>query len=125
MEFWIFMLIMDLLIPFMMIGFGRYFSKRALKEINMVFGYRTNMSMKNRDTWEFAHRYCGKIWLTCGLILLLLSIFLMIFVIGQNKDTVGVLGGIICVIQLVLLIGSILPTEIVLRKNFNQNGSRR
>jgi len=125
MEFWIFMLIMDLLIPFMMIGFGRYFSKRAPKEINMVFGYRTNMSMKNRDTWEFAHRYCGKIWLTCGLILLLLSIFLMIFVIGQNKDTVGVLGGIICVIQLVLLIGSILPTEIALRKNFNQNGSRR
>lgn len=125
MEFWIFMLIMDLLIPFMMIGFGRYFSKRAPKEINMVFGYRTNMSMKNRDTWEFAHRYCGKIWLTCGLILLLMSIFLMIFVIGQNKDTVGVLGGIICVIQLVLLIGSILPTEIALRKNFNQNGSRR
>ena len=35
MGFWIFMLIMDLLLPFMMIGFGRYFMKKAPKEINI------------------------------------------------------------------------------------------
>ena len=39
MGFWIFMLIMDLLLPFTMIGFGRYFMKNAPKEINSVFGY--------------------------------------------------------------------------------------
>ena len=39
MGFWIFMLIMDLLLPFTMIGFGRYFMKKAPKEINSVFGY--------------------------------------------------------------------------------------
>ena len=48
MEFWIFMLIMDLLLPFTMIGSGRYFMKKAPKEINSVFGYRTSMSMKNK-----------------------------------------------------------------------------
>ena len=52
MGFWIFMLIMDLLLPFTMIGFGRYFMKKAPKEINSVFGYRTSMSMKNKDTWN-------------------------------------------------------------------------
>ena len=31
MEFWIFMLIMDLLLPFTMIGFGRYFMKKVSK----------------------------------------------------------------------------------------------
>ena len=39
MEFWIYMLIMDLLLPFTMIGFGRYFMKKAPKEINAMFGY--------------------------------------------------------------------------------------
>ena len=63
MKFWIFMLIMDLLLPFTMIGFGRYFMKKAPKEINSVFGYRTSMSMKNKDTWEFAHKYCEEIGL--------------------------------------------------------------
>ena len=40
MELWIFMLIMDLLLPFTMISFGRYFMKKAPKEINTVFGSR-------------------------------------------------------------------------------------
>ena len=62
MGFWIFMLIMDLLIPFTMIGFGKMFLKKAPDQINYVFGYRTSMSMKNQDTWVFAHYYCGKIW---------------------------------------------------------------
>ena len=37
MEFCIFMLIMDLLLPFTMIGFGRYFMKKAPKEINSEY----------------------------------------------------------------------------------------
>ena len=41
MGFWIFMLIMDLLIPFTMIGFGKMFLKKAPDQINYVFGYRT------------------------------------------------------------------------------------
>ena len=45
MGFWIFMLIMDLLLPFTMIGFGRYFMKKAPKEINSVFGYRTSITL--------------------------------------------------------------------------------
>ena len=41
MGFWIYMFIMDLLIPIIMILFGRAFLKKAPKEINYVFGYRT------------------------------------------------------------------------------------
>ena len=48
MAFWVFMLIMGLLIPLTMFGFGKLFLTRAPKNINMVFGYRTVMSMKNR-----------------------------------------------------------------------------
>ena len=60
MGFWCFMLAMDLIIPLSMIFLGKYFSKRAPKEINMLFGYRTTRSTKNQDTWQFAHRYLRK-----------------------------------------------------------------
>lgn len=50
MGFWIFMTIMNLLIPLTMILFGIYFIKKSPKEINTTFGYRTSMSMKNKDT---------------------------------------------------------------------------
>ncbi|MDC7288933.1 SdpI family protein [Blautia schinkii] len=125
MGFWIFMLIMDLLLPFTMIGFGRYFIKKAPKEINAVFGYRTAMSMKNRETWEFAHKYCGKIWYVCGLSLLPITVLCLLLIIGKSKDYVGTVGGIICGAQLILLVGSILPTEIALKKTFDKNGMWR
>ena len=111
MGFWIFMLIMDLLLPFTMIGFGRYFMKKAPKEINSVFGYRTSMSMKNKDTWEFAHKYCGKVWYVCGMVMLPITVIFMLLVIGKNEDCVGSIGGIICGVQLIPLIGSIISTE--------------
>lgn len=125
MGFWIFMLVMDLLIPFTMIVFGKIFLKRHPEKINAVFGYRTAMSMKNKDTWAFAHNYCGKIWYICGLILLPVSIIVMVTVIGKSDDTVGTVGGILSGIQMIPLIGSIIPTERALRKTFDKNGNRR
>jgi len=124
MGFWIFMVVMDLLIPLTMIGFGRYFLKSAPKEVNAIFGYRTTMSMKNRDTWEFAHRYCGKIWYYTGIIMLPLTVLSMLFVFGKNTDTIGWLGAVICFIQMIPLIGTIFPTEKALKKNFDRNGNR-
>lgn len=125
MGFWIFMMVIDLLIPITMVGFGKYFSKNAPKEINEVFGYRTSMSMKTKDTWEFAHHYCGRLWLKIGCIILVLSVIVMLFVIGKDESVVGIFGGILCGIQLVFLIGSIFPTERALKSNFDEHGNRK
>lgn len=99
--------------------------KNTPKEINAVFGYRTSISMKNKDTWEFAHRYCGKLWYVCGLILLPITVIFLLLVIGKDTDYVGTVGGIICGAQLILLIGSIFSTEITLKKVFDKNGKKR
>ena len=125
MFFWIFMLLMDLLIPLTMIGFGRLFLTKAPKNVNAVFGYRTTMSMKNKDTWEFAHKFCGKLWFRCGLTLLPISVISLIFVLNKSIDVIGTVGGVVCAIQLIPLVGSIFPTEIALKKTFDQNGFRR
>lgn len=125
MGFWVFMLISDLLIPVAMIGFGRVFLKHPPKEINGIYGYRTAMSMKNKETWEFAHKYCGKLWYICGLALLPVTIAALLPVMGKSEDAVGMVGGILCVIQTIPLIGSIFPTERALRKTFDKQGNRK
>lgn len=125
MGFWFFMLIMNLLIPLIMILFGRYFVKKAPDKINILFGYRTTMSMKNQDTWQFAHKYCGKIWLVCGSVLLPLTVAGMLLLIGKGKDFIGNVGSIICMLQLIPLVLAILPTEIALKKTFDKDGNRK
>lgn len=124
MGFWIFMLIMELLIPFTMIGFGKYFSKKAPKNINIIFGYRTAISIKNKDTWVFAHKYIGKIWYTCGLIMMPLSVAVMALVIGKTENIIGTIGAVLVFIQMIPMIISIICTEKALKKTFDKHGSR-
>lgn len=125
MGFWIFMLIMVLLTPVSMIVLGRLFRKSAPKEINSVFGYRTRRSMMNMETWRFAHAYFGKLWFICGLILVIPSVAGMLLVLGKDADTVGTVGAILVAVQMVPMVGTILPTEQALKKTFDDEGKRR
>lgn len=61
MLFWSYMLVCVLLVPLIMIIFGRIFKKSAPKDINYVYGYRTPMSTSSKEAWEFAHKYMGKL----------------------------------------------------------------
>ena len=122
---WIFMLACILLVPLMMIIFGRVFTKKAPKDINYVYGYRTPMSTSSKDAWEFAHKYIGKLWLLIGTVILIPSIMGMILVIGLDDDTIGYTGMAITFAQMFIMILPVIPTEIVLRKNFDKNGNRK
>lgn len=125
MGFWIFLLICNLLIPVTMIGFGHAFLKHPPREINGVYGYRTALSMKNQDTWVFAHHHCGRIWRAVGWALLGGSLLAMLLMLGRPEETVGVAGGIVCAAQTVCLILSIIPTQRALKKTFDQYGRRK
>lgn len=125
MGFWLFMTLMDLLIPVLMIGFGRSFMRRPPEKINPWYGYRTRMSVKNKDTWDFAHRYAGKIWFVSGWIILLLTVPAVLMMLGQDERTIGTAGAVICVIQCVPMAAATIPTEIALRRRYDKHGNRR
>jgi len=122
----IFLFIMLLLVPAVMVGFGAYFMKRAPKKINYVFGYRTARSMKNEDTWKFAHNFIGKIWLVCGAVLLVVgTASFFIFTANKNENAESIASLVIFGVQLLVLMCSIIPTESALKKTFDENGNRR
>lgn len=125
MGFWLFMFFMNLICPFTMIGFGSMFRNKAPQNINSVFGYRTHMSSINRDTWEFAHKYAGRIWYITGFVTLAPSIIIMLALFGKSMDTIGTIGTILEGIQIILLVSVIFPTEIALRKHFDKSGNRK
>lgn len=125
MWFWWFMFVCNLLIPVILIIAGRMMWKHCPKKINTVYGYRTKRSMKNMDTWRFAHNYCGRLWWKIGWFSLFPSVVVQIPFFERSEDVIGIVGGIICMIQVVILIASIFPTEAALKKTFNDDGTRR
>lgn len=123
--FWIFMLVFILMIPLLMLGFGKSFMKNPPAEINPGYGYRTAMSSKNQETWDFAQTYMGKVWYQAGRVLLLPSAVPPLLVLGRDVGTVGVVGLAVCGVQLVVMLGSVLVTERALKKTFDKDGKRK
>ena len=108
-----------------MIIAGRMMWKHCPGSINLAYGYRTKRSMKNMETWKFAHEYAGKLWWKLGLLLLIPTILIHIPFYGKSDDTVGVLCGIICTVQVIVLCISIIPVENALKKTFHDDGTRK
>jgi uncharacterized membrane protein len=107
-----------------MLGFGVLWKKSPPKTVNIVFGYRTNWSMKSQETWNFAHMYIAKIWRYTGVPLASLPIMLLVTSNNYNKDILDNIMTITMIVQLVCFILAIVPTEIALRKRFDEKGNR-
>lgn len=118
MWFWWFMFVCDLLIPLLLMIAGRMMWKHCPKKINDIYGYRTRRSKRNMETWKFAHDYCGRLWWKWGWILLIISSVAHFPFIHSDEDTIGILGTILCVIQLATLFGTVFMTERTLKKEF-------
>ena len=99
--------------------------KHCPKKINGLLGYRTTRSMKNLETWKFAHEYCGKLWWKIGWIILLPSIILHIPFYSASDNAIGTMGTILITIQIVILVASIFPTEKALKNTFTEDGIKR
>lgn len=85
---------------------------------NVAFGYRSYMSMKNNDTWKFAHLYIGKLWTWVGLVLLVLhKSFRFFFNSGHGKTYEWIIF-----IEVAVMILTLLPTELALRSKFDNKG---
>jgi uncharacterized membrane protein len=122
MAFGYIMLLMILLMPLMMVGFGLLLMKNPPKKINSVYGYRTRKSVRSQETWDFAHYYFGKLWLVCGLVSIPISLVPICLVLGKSEQVISVAGLIVLGIQTLLLLVTILLTERALKKNFDEFG---
>ena len=61
--------IIDLLIPSAFLLLGLYFTIAPVKERNKTKGYRTNLSLKTQETWNYAQRIFAVIWMIFGVCL--------------------------------------------------------
>ena len=124
MSFWLYCTAMCLLVPALMLYFGWRFLKKPPKKINSIYGYRTSRSMKNQQTWDFAHQVCGKLWFRAGAVMLPLSLLAMLPALGRNVEAVGIWCIPVVGVQLVVMIATIFPVEKALKRKFDKYGRR-
>lgn len=124
MDSWINVFTMVLLIPIIMIVFGIFFIMKPPKKIRWFIGYRTIMSTKNQETWDFANNHFARVWFYCGIIFFVMSIVFLLFMIGKDINDVVEDSLIFCLVQVGLMVLTIIPTELALKRKFNKDGTK-
>lgn len=122
---WLFLIVCDLMIPIMMIFFGISYKKHPPAAINDYEGYRTRRSKKSIESWNYAHKYWGRLSSVLGALMLPLSILPFLFVIGMNTDIVAFVGGAVCFVQIIMLFVPLIATESALKRNFDDDGKSK
>ena len=125
MHLFIVLFICNIFIPAIMIIAGYFMFKHPPKNINSIIGYRSTMSMKNEDTWRFAHDVCGRIWLKVGVVTLIAAIIVQLPFFHADESTVGNLSMIVNFSEVFILLLSIIPVERKLKATFDENGNRK
>ncbi|WP_294795191.1 SdpI family protein [uncultured Fenollaria sp.] len=123
--FKIIMLISVAYIPLFLIVIGKIFEKYPSKEPNIAIGFRTKLSMMNKETWDYAQRLFPKAWISLGRIMLPISLIILFLLYSEDKDYTGNLALILMMVQVVLMLGSILYVNLKLKAAFNSDGSRK
>lgn len=125
MGYWLCMLVIVLIIPILIMIFGQHFCKEgAPKNINTVFGYRTQRSIKTWESWSYAHIQLGKIWKITGLILIPVSAGIFALTYKMNVDEISIFTILVQALQIIAIIITIAVVEVKLKKNFDDYGAR-
>ena len=110
------------LLPLVMVICGMSYTKRGPKKITRLQGYRSKMSMKNRETWDFAHKNLGDMWFKLGAPLLAVTSVVSLLVFRESTKQITTWCCVIFVIQLVIMVLPVVYTEKALKENFDENG---
>lgn len=86
---------------------------------------QNKLSMKNMDTWRFANEHCGRLWYKMGLFMLVFSVLVSVLLLRTNDNTYSMISLIFVMLQCIILIVSIIPTELALKKMFYEDGTRK
>lgn len=87
------------------------------KKINSYYGYRTEMSVKNQETWDEGNKYSSNQYIIAGVILLIIG--RLSYAIISNKAYLVPLIAFIPVLML-----TVFTTDKHLKKVFDVNGMR-
>ena len=119
--------VVGMIAPLIMWICGKWLQNDLCNERNQYIGYRTELSLKNDNTWKFANEYCGKLWIFSGKMLLLISLMIMILAVMFCESNMMIcwIVVILAIIQSVVMIFSIIQVENALKENFDENGNRK
>ncbi|MCF0147003.1 MAG: SdpI family protein [Clostridium sp.] len=111
MEFWIYLLIGEL-IPIGLFIIGGLYESNSTKYEEMKFGYKNQYTIKDKISWEYSNKLAAKIFGSIGTFLFIVNAILL-FIFGENSFT------FILLFSMFVIILSRMMLDRLIKKKFN------
>lgn len=112
--------IISLILPLGIVLYGYLYKNIASKKLSYFFGYKTARTQLSKETWEYANKRVGKMWMKLGGIYTAIVIIIVILFPSQRQNPS------LIIIALALIV-SIIPFPMVqkeLKEKFDDNGKK-
>lgn len=94
--------------------------RRKTPNKDQTFSYRSELALKNDETWNFAHEHIAKLWVRVGVITAILTIILMrVFADNYANIVLWLLTG-----QMIFFCGSVFFVDSLMKAVFDEDGNR-
>ena len=123
MKDWLIVVISDLLLPIIMVIAGLILQYRPSKNINCLYGYRTDRSMKSQEAWNFSQVYSGKKITLLGIVSFPVTLIVHLPFYGASEDILGMVCIACVILQCTSIAIPIVQTERAIRAKFNPDGT--
>ncbi len=118
----IFFLVCYVIVPIVMIVFGIIRRKGGPEKVSSLWAYRSAMSMKNKDTWNFAHTYLARKFLIWGVVAIIATVALLFTFYNSGK--IVFIMNVTITVQIIFFFGAVISTEKALDRTFDKSGAR-
>lgn len=112
------MLVLTLITPLTMLLVGLLWKAKPPKFGGSGLAYRTQLSARSQEAWDFAHKHISKLWVRIGLMLTVLTAVLMVmFRDSASRFFLWLIAG-----QMAFLCISAFLVDGTLKASFDQEG---
>ena len=111
MEFWIYLLIVEL-IPLGLFIMGGLYESNSTKYEEMRFGYKNQYTIKDKIAWEYSNKLASKIFGSIGTLLFIVNA-IVLFIFGENAFT------FILMFSFFIVVLSRMMIDRLIKKKFN------
>ncbi|MDO5559462.1 MAG: SdpI family protein [Oscillospiraceae bacterium] len=124
-SFWIYFFV-SLFIFVFSFCIGNYLVKTPPKDMYQLFGYRTELSVRNQDTWDFAQVNSGRVCRIVSVTAFILALVLIIkFKTANGRLVFNLCSILVLAAQLLSLSVTFPVTEYLIFRNFHEDGTRK
>ena len=113
-------LVIGLLPPLVMLVIGIIWRRKPPARQSSGLAYRTALSERTQETWDFAHTHISRLWVRLGVVLSICTAILVYVWVKENFTLLlWVMAG-----QMAFLCCSAFFVDMLLKAAFDENGHR-